>query len=96
MMEAMTNSPAFLANPAGQQRQTCKVCGCVDKFDFHVPDAIWKKVVPARYQKNVVCLDCFDNFALQKQVDYSGSIDTLYFAGDRAVFTFQTVSARAV
>jgi hypothetical protein len=87
---------AFLASRTGQQRQTCKVCGCSDKFDFHVPDEMWKRVVPSRYQNAVVCLDCFDDFALEKQIDYSNSIDVLYFAGDRAVFTFQTVSARAV
>jgi hypothetical protein len=95
-MDTKTGNLVFLASPNGQQRQTCKVCGCSDKFDFHVPDTMWKKVVPRHYQNSVVCLDCFDNFALEKQIDYSRSIDVLYFAGDRAVFKFQKVSARAV
>jgi hypothetical protein len=78
------------------RRQSCKVCGYSDKFDFHVPDAIWKQVVPVRYENNVVCLPCFDNLAHQKGIDYSDSLEVLYFAGDRAVFKFQTVSAQSV
>ena len=78
------------------QRQTCKVCDCSDKFDFHVPNDLWKRVVPHRYQSKVVCLPCFDNFALKKQIDYSDSLEVLYFAGDRAIFKFQTVSAQNV
>ena len=78
------------------KRQTCKVCGCLDKFDFHVPDDVWEKVVPVRYQNKVVCLTCFDEFALKRQIDYSDSVDVLYFAGDRAVFKFQTVSTENV
>jgi hypothetical protein len=90
------NGRLFLTHSQGQQRQTCKVCGCPDKFDFHVPDGVWKSVVPVEYQNKVVCLDCFDHFALEKQVNYADSIDVLYFAGDRAVFKFQTVSAHDV
>jgi hypothetical protein len=81
---------------ASVRRQKCKVCGCPDKFDFHVPDAIWEKIVPSRYLNKVVCLGCFDKFAFEKQVDYSGSLEVLYFAGDRAVFKFTAVSAEAI
>ena len=28
------------------QQQTCKVCGRPDKFNFHVPDAVWEWIVP--------------------------------------------------
>jgi hypothetical protein len=52
--------------------------------------------VPERYHNAVVCLPCFDNFALVKQIDYSGSLEVLYFAGDRAIFRFQTVSSQSV
>lgn len=92
----LADGSAVLASPQQQRRQTCKACGCPDKFNFHVPDDLWRRVVPARYQNSVVCLDCFDDFALAKHVDYADAIELLYFAGDRAVFTFQTVSARAV
>ena len=77
----------------GGKRQTCKVCRCSDKFDFHVPDAMWKRVVPVKYQNRVVCLPCFDAFAFEKQIDYSDSLELLYFAGDQAMFKFQTVSS---
>ena len=80
----------------GAQRQKCKVCECQDKFDFHVPDNIWKEVVPPRFRNKVVCLSCFDKFAFEKQVDYAESLDVLYFAGDRAIFKFETVSAEAI
>jgi nitrate/TMAO reductase-like tetraheme cytochrome c subunit len=79
-----------------RQRQTCKVCDCSDKFDFHVSDELWERVVPPQYQKSVVCLDCFDDLAFEKKIDYSGSIDVLHFAGDRAVFRFRKISAQSV
>jgi hypothetical protein len=79
--------------PAVGRRQTCKVCKCPDKFDFNVPDEIWRKVVPQENQSGVVCLECFDAFASEKQIHYSDSIAVLYFAGDKATFKFQTVSA---
>jgi hypothetical protein len=44
----------------------------------------------------VVCLDCFDSFASEKQIDYSDSIEMLYFAGDKAMFRFKAVSAQNV
>ena len=72
------------------------MCGCVDKFDFHVPDSIWKRVVPVEYQKRAVCLPCFDALAFEKRIDYSDSLELLYFAGDQAMFKFQTVSSANV
>ncbi|GEA17514.1 hypothetical protein E306M_06480 [Moorella sp. E306M] len=72
-------------------RQRCKVCGCRDKFDFDVPDEVWQAVVPPKYQNRVVCLACFDDFAKKKEVDYSASIQELYFAGDKAGLTFRKV-----
>jgi hypothetical protein len=61
-----------------------------------VPDEIWNGVVPLEYRQRVVCLDCFDSFASEKQIDYSDSIEVLYFAGDKATFKFQTVLAQDV
>jgi len=76
------------------RRQTCKVCKCQDKFNFHVSDEIWKKAVPLELQNKVVCLPCFDELARKQNVDYSDSLEVLYFAGDQATFKFQTVSAQ--
>jgi len=80
----------------GSLRQKCKACGCADKFDFHVPDATWNEVVPEDFRNKVVCLGCFDKFAFERQIDYAASLDVLYFAGDRAVFKFETVSAEKI
>src|SRR4029077_3460298 len=93
---ACTNKPAMetrnnnFHRSRDGRRQTCKVCRCPDKFDFNVPDEVWRRVVPREYQLGVVCLECFDSFASEKEVDYSDSIDGLYFAGDKAAFKFQT------
>ena len=73
--------------------QTCKACGHIDKFDFHVPNEIWEAVVPSRFRRFVVCLACFDGFANKKGVVYSPYIRALYFAGDQAVFTFRPTNA---
>ena len=91
-MARMTNKRGRFS-PADKQ-QTCKVCGRSDKFNYNVPDELWKKVVPAKYHNKVVCLECFDQLAFKKNIDYSNCINTLYFAGDQATFTFQTVAAQ--
>jgi hypothetical protein len=95
-MEYLALGATLSAQNTDQRRQTCKVCECSDKFDFHVSDDLWARVVPARYQKSVVCLDCFDDFAFDKQIDYSDSIDVLHFAGDRAIFKFRKEFAQDV
>jgi hypothetical protein len=77
------------------KRQTCRVCKCKDKFNFHVADALWEKIVPGEFQNSVVCLSCFDEFARDRKIDYSDSLEVLYFAGDQATFKFQTVSAQS-
>jgi hypothetical protein len=53
-----------------------------------VPDEVWEKVVPPRFQNRVVCLACFDDFAKKKGVDYSTSLEQLCFVGDKATFGF--------
>jgi hypothetical protein len=80
----------------GFKRQICRVCNCEDKFNFHVPDEVWGEIVPSEYQNKVVCLPCFDDLARKQNVDYSDSIEVLYFAGRQASFKFQTVSAQTV
>jgi hypothetical protein len=81
------------SSPADKQ-QTCKVCGRSDKLNYNVPDELWKKVVPVKFHNKVVCLECFNGLAFEKNVDYADSLNTLYFAGDQAAFTFQTVEAQ--
>ena len=75
------------------QQQRCKSCGRPDKFDFHVPDGVWKAVVPQRLRHLVVCLSCFDDFALEKGVRYATHVSDVCFAGRRATLMFKVDSA---
>jgi hypothetical protein len=93
---ARTSDAKFDCFEGLQQQQECKVCGRLDKFDFHVADEVWRKVVPAGYRNKVVCLACFDKFAFEREIDYSDFFEVLYFAGDQAVFRFQAVSAENI
>lgn len=77
------------------RRQRCAVCKCNDKFNFAVPNEVWRKIVPPEYQNKVVCLQCFDEFARKQNIDYSNALETLYFAGSQAAFKFQTVLAQS-
>src|SRR5262245_42926335 len=85
------SSPTFLKS---FRRQKCSVCGCQEKFNVHVPDEIWEKAVPQNYRNRVVCLSCFDNFAREKDVDYSDSIRDLLFAGEKAAVRFEIKSSQ--
>lgn len=80
----------------GFKRQKCAVCGCQEKFNFHVPDAIWEKAVPRKYRNRVICLSCFDDFARENDVDYSDSINDLLFAGEKAAVEFETKSSQDI
>jgi len=78
--------------PREPLQQTCKSCEQPDKFDFHVPDAVWLAVVPQQFHGRVVCLYCFDEFARERNVDYAASLGPLFFAGRKAVFEFRATS----
>jgi hypothetical protein len=92
-MEVMMRTKQKRKIPGNYKQQRCAVCKCQDKFNFNVPDSIWREIVPSEYQNAVVYLPCFDEFARQRNVDYSESIVTLYFAGRQASFKFETISA---
>lgn len=70
------------------RRQRCRFCGRPDKFNFHVPDDVWVRVVPPPFVDGVVCLFCFDAFAEARCVDYASCLGEMWFAGDKAVFQF--------
>ena len=69
-------------------RQRCKFCDRPDKFNFDVPDEVWARAVPPPFNNGVLCLFCFDAFAEARGVEYASSLDSLWFAGDKAVFEF--------
>ncbi len=94
--EAQINKIVYVSSPAdgrtswesNPQQQRCKACGRPDKFDFHVPDEVWAKVVPPQFQNHVVCLACFDSFAKAKGINYASDLKMLCFAGEKASFEF--------
>lgn len=53
---------------SGFKRQRCRVCKCEDKFNYYVPDALWREIVAEEYQDKVVCLPCFDEFARKRRI----------------------------
>ena len=55
------------ADVKGFKRQKCSVCQYEEKFNFDVPDGVWKCAVPEEYRKRAVCLACFDGFARRNQ-----------------------------
>jgi hypothetical protein len=65
-------------------RQRCKACGRPDKFNFHVPDDVWRAVVPRSLDGRVVCLACFDDLAAKRDVAYAASLSEIWFSGERA------------
>ena len=67
-------------------QQRCKLCGRADKFNFDVPDDVWRAIVPRPFWHSVSCLACFDYLASARGIDYS--IDLLHFAGEKESFTF--------
>ena len=74
-----------------KHQQTCKACGQPDKFDFTLPDEVWRAILPAAFWDRVVCLFCFDEYARERNIDYADSLSMLYFAGSKAAFEFRAV-----
>jgi hypothetical protein len=93
--EVKMRIPLGTSDFSAMKRQLCQVCKCEDKFNFYVSDQMWREIVPPVYQNKVVCLPCFDEFARAQNIDYSDSIEVLYFAGRQASFKFRTVSAQS-
>jgi len=73
----------------GLLRQTCKACGRPDKFNFKVPDSQWEAIVPEEFRKRVLCLPCFDDFAVTAKLHYH--LDSLFFAGDQVAMEFKSL-----
>jgi len=82
------NSEEMKKSHGSRSKQTCKACDRPDILNFHVPDELWKAIVPDEYQESVVCLYCFDKFAAEKNINYEDSLSDPCFAGDKANFSF--------
>jgi len=72
---------------ADTMRQTCKMCGCKQYFEFRVPDDLWDEVVPERYRKTALCLACFDACAFEAmRQDWPTEVLWITFVGRWTVF----------
>lgn len=76
----MNSTITHVAHPDRAQRQRCKVCWGADGFDFHVPEAVWESVVPEHLRNRVVCLRCFADLAIERDIRYADHIEMLWFA----------------
>jgi hypothetical protein len=53
----------------GTERRACKACGSLQNCDFRVLDDVWKAAVPAGYRDARICLNCFEVFTSEKQIE---------------------------
>ncbi len=60
--------------PCGLSREICKICYKVNRVGFHVPDEIWRAVVPGQFGNSVVCLGCFMDLADEKLIPWDKAI----------------------
>ncbi len=60
--------------PYGVSREICKICYHVNRIGFHVPGAVWSRVVPPHLVDHVVCLDCFTSLADEKLIPWDSDI----------------------
>ena len=58
--------------------ETCKLCQREQRLAWSVKDEIWKKVVSKKYQKKVICFECFLKLADEKNIKINTE-DLLYF-----------------
>ena len=71
-------------------RKLCGACGRPDKFEYHVPDDLWERIVPSVLRNRFVCLVCFDDLAAMRRVNYARHLMvTLRFAGEAATFELE-------
>lgn len=55
-------------------REICKLCFRVNPIGFHVPDKVWKDVIPSEHQSKVVCISCFAHLADEKLIPWDSKI----------------------
>jgi len=59
----------------------CSRCGNRPRFDYRVPDEVWKQCVPPKLRRGVICLPCLDFLAVQMGVNLSRHISFVQFIG---------------
>jgi hypothetical protein len=51
-------------NPVGN----CSLCNRPETYVYHVPECLWRKIVPQELWQEIVCAGCFDRLA-RKPID---------------------------
>lgn len=41
----------------------CAICGRDEPYTYHVPESLWRKILPPQYWDSIVCAKCFDEQA---------------------------------
>src|SRR5688572_5601504 len=71
-MSALLRRVDYHARPRAR-RETCKRCWRENPVGFSVSDGIWKDVVPARRRHQVLCVFCFDRYAVRRGIDWAAT-----------------------
>lgn len=57
-LNAWTNPDQVLSPFTG----TCIACGITENYTYHVPESLWRKVIPAKWWNEIICAKCFHGF----------------------------------
>jgi len=67
----------------------CSICGKTNiQFDYGVTDEFWETLVPQEFKRSVVCLQCLDKLAHEKNLDLGSNIKFLQFTGTNVTIEF--------
>ena len=59
-LEQLTNPDSPMPTIMGGN---CSLCGCIENYIYHVPENIWRKVIPKGKWNEIVCACCFHKLA---------------------------------
>lgn len=61
----------------------CQICGKENiKFDYKVKDELWDRIIPEKYKKGVICLECLEKICNKKGVDLPTSLLNVQYTGE--------------
>lgn len=56
-------------------RERCGVCQRPSPIGFHVPDDMWRRVVPDYHRQTVMCIMCFASFGDERLIAWEDGIE---------------------
>jgi len=66
--------------------RTCAKCKHEDLLDYGVTDWCWATIVPKSLQTQIVCMQCFDKMAAEKNVMWTTHLQYVRFMGEAGGF----------